>query len=145
MSCPIILHFLYLKQGLLLKPKLSVLSRLAGQQHLAVLFPAAPVFSTGLEVMHRALLGIQIHFSCMHSQASYPQSHLSSYCSTFLLAFECGLSYEVRYGIFRLEHHDSLKKFPAFGHLGFCILGLGMLILCQKIAIIVSRCCSVSQ
>lgn len=82
--------------------------------------------------MHRALLGIQTHVSCMYRQSSYPQSRLSSSYSIFLLAFECALSYEVRYGIFHLEHHDSLKKFPALGHLGFCIFGLGMLILYKQ-------------
>lgn len=128
----IIPHCIYSKQGPFQNPKLSILSSLAAQQHLAILLsPVAPVLNIGVEVMHRALLGIQTHISCVRSQPSYPQSRLSSSYSTFLLAFECALSYEVRYGIFPLEHHDSLNKFPAFGHLGFCILGLGMLILCQ--------------
>lgn len=131
--CTIHYSPLYLLQtGSLTEPKAFYLSSLAAQRHLATLLsPVAPVLNIGVEVLHRALLGIQTHISCVHSQPSYPQSRLSSSYSTFLLAFECALSYEVRYGIFPLEHHDSLNKFPAFGHLGFCILGLGMLILCQ--------------
>lgn len=81
--CFIIPYCIYSKQGSLQNPKLSILSSLAAQQHLAILLsPVAPVLNIGVEVMHRALLGIQTHISCVHSQPSYPQSHLSSSYST---------------------------------------------------------------
>ena len=129
-SCLIIFYYIFSKQGPLLNPELTILSKLASQQGPTILNLAASVSSIGAEVLHLALLALstwvpEIHTqaSCLHNKSFLPtQSSLQLllHSLTFVLSVVCHMRSGVEFStwsIMTVSTSVQLLSIFVFGYL----------------------------